>query len=372
MSVFLREYRRPDDSPSGRLQDLTFAAKDNFTVAGAPCTFGLNPPLIQTAPLDAGLVAHCKKAGAAFLGSTNLDEAALDIKGQNASYGPVTNPRFPEKLTLGSSCGSAAAVADEAVDFALGSDFGGSIRAPAAACAVIGFKPTSKFFTREGFISWSDTLDAPGIIARSVETLALVLDQRLEANMGNVRFLVPDVPELHPAWQQKFNEITDALPAVVRISREVFFEAFNSRKEMAILAIAETAAKWPGLRRLPIVQAAEAAASMMMRAQIIEKAEKLKLRLREFLSEGTFLLTPTLLFPVPDRENAGALAQTPPIHLYLPAANIADLCAISLPFSEKATFSLQVIGVDEAGTLKAAYFLEQRMKQMPRVADECL
>jgi amidase len=119
---------------SGPLDGLTFAAKDNFDVAGFCCCAG-NPDWLRThGPADATAPAIelLLGAGANLIGKTVLDELAYSLSGDNAHYGMPINPRAPDRATGGSSSGSAAAVAGALCDFALGSDTGGSVRVPAS------------------------------------------------------------------------------------------------------------------------------------------------------------------------------------------------------------------------------------------------
>jgi amidase len=111
----------------------------------------------------------CSQFGAQqVVGKTNLDEWALGLTGANRHYGAVTNPRFPHRITGGSSSGSAAAVAAGLVDWALGSDTGGSIRIPAAFCGVVGLKPTFGSLPMDSVWQVSPSLDTLGILAPDV------------------------------------------------------------------------------------------------------------------------------------------------------------------------------------------------------------
>ena len=127
---------------TGPLAGLTFAAKDIFDVAGH-VTGGGNPdwkaaqsPAAKTAPHVRGLV----DAGATMVGKTITDEITRGILGENAHYGTPVNPRAPGRVPGGSSSGSASAVAGGLVDFALGSDTGGSVRIPASFCGLYGMR----------------------------------------------------------------------------------------------------------------------------------------------------------------------------------------------------------------------------------------
>ena len=128
----------------GPLAGLTFASKDIFDVVGK-VTGGGNPAWTAThAPAEANawVVQQLLDAGAELAGKTITDELTRGIFGENVHYGTPTNPRAPGRVPGGSSSGSAAAVAGELVDFALGSDTGGSVRVPASFCGLYGLRPT--------------------------------------------------------------------------------------------------------------------------------------------------------------------------------------------------------------------------------------
>ncbi|MHA1190455.1 MAG: amidase [Alphaproteobacteria bacterium] len=128
----------------GPLSGLTFAVKDIYDVAGYPTGCG-NPLRLQQSPIhdrNAPAVQRLLDAGAECVGKTQTDELAFSLNGQNRHFPQPVNPRATDRLTGGSSSGSAAAVAGQLCDFALGSDTGGSIRAPASYCGLWGLRPT--------------------------------------------------------------------------------------------------------------------------------------------------------------------------------------------------------------------------------------
>ena len=131
-------------APGGPLAGMTFAAKDLFDVAGHP-TGGGNPDWARQYPIPtrhAWAVQRLLDAGAHLVGKTQTDELTYSLNGENAHYGTPVNVNAPGRIPGGSSSGSAAAVAAGLVDFALGSDTGGSVRAPASFCGAYGMRPT--------------------------------------------------------------------------------------------------------------------------------------------------------------------------------------------------------------------------------------
>ena len=124
---------------------------------------------------DATLIARLEAAGAILVGALNMGEYAYDFTGENAHDGPSRNPHDLERMTGGSSGGSAAAVAGGLVPIALGSDTNGSIRVPRSLCGIFGLKPTYGRLSRAGTFPFVASLDHLGPLARSVGDLALEL-----------------------------------------------------------------------------------------------------------------------------------------------------------------------------------------------------
>ena len=161
------------NAADGPLVGLTFAVKDIFDVAGYPTGCGsperrdesaANPPK-EHAPAVAALLA----AGARFVGKTHTAELAFSLDGRNDHFGTPDNPAAAGRVPGGSSSGSAAAVAGGLVDFALGSDTGGSVRGPASLCGVIGLRPTHGRVDIGGTMPLAPSLDTVGWFARSPE-----------------------------------------------------------------------------------------------------------------------------------------------------------------------------------------------------------
>jgi len=129
---------------SGPLAELDFAVKDLFDVAGATTGYG-NPDWARThapAAATAPVIMSLLQAGASLRGKTKTVELAYGLTGENVWYGTPVNPVVPDRFPGGSSCGSASAVAAGLVDFALGTDTGGSVRIPASYCGIFGIRPS--------------------------------------------------------------------------------------------------------------------------------------------------------------------------------------------------------------------------------------
>ena len=153
---------------------MAFSVKENIDVAGTPTTFGLRGDF-PDAPHDAPHVAHLRAAGAVPIARGNLPDLALRWHTESARYGTTVNPLDPTLSPGGSSGGDAVAVATGMVDFAVGSDYGGSLRVPASVTGVYALRPTPGRFPMAPAAppSMSRQLFATdGLLARSVEDLA--------------------------------------------------------------------------------------------------------------------------------------------------------------------------------------------------------
>ena len=177
LNAFCREPEAYLDGASGGpLSGLTFAAKDIFDVAGHVTGCG-NPHWKNThepAGATAWVVQTLVDAGATMVGKTITDELTRGIFGENVHYGTPANPRAPGRVPGGSSSGSASAVAGELVDFALGSDTGGSVRVPSSFCGLYGLRPTHGRIHLDGMLLQAPTFDTIGWFARDAQTFARV------------------------------------------------------------------------------------------------------------------------------------------------------------------------------------------------------
>ena len=154
---------------NGALAGLAFAVKDIYDVAGAKTGFGspdwlrTHEPATRTAPAAQMLL----DAGAHLVGKTHTEEMAWSLTGENAHYGTPVNVNAPGRIPGGSSSGSAAAVAAGLVDFALGSDTGGSVRLPASYCGILGLRPTHGRISLDGVCPLAPSFDTCGWFARA-------------------------------------------------------------------------------------------------------------------------------------------------------------------------------------------------------------
>ncbi|NDV97755.1 amidase [Salipiger sp. PrR002] len=205
----------------GPLADLTLAVKDIFDVAGyrtgsgCPTRLAQSPVHSHTAPAAQKLL----DAGARFVGKTHTDELAWSMYGMNAHFGTPVNPAAPDRIPGGSSSGSAVAVAAGLADIAIGSDTGGSVRAPASFCGIWGIRPTHGRISLQHVQPLAESYDTCGVFARDSETLlramSVMLDGETAALPESPDFLRPvDMldqlqPEALGVWEARFG----ALPA---------------------------------------------------------------------------------------------------------------------------------------------------------------
>lgn len=208
--------------------------KDNFDIAGLPTAIGSRAfadgaPALSHAEVVERLIA----GGCRITGRAKMHELAFGVSGINAWQGTPLNPLFPDLIPGGSSSGSAAAVASGSVDFALGTDTGGSIREPAACCGVIGYKPTFGRVSHAGVHPANSSLDCVGVFAREVEVIeqvAAIIDPGFvrapDADMITIGIVKTDADvEISDAFSEA---ITQTGLTAVMVSLPSMAEAFRA------------------------------------------------------------------------------------------------------------------------------------------------
>jgi amidase len=165
---------------SGPLHGVPMTIKESYNIAGLPTTWGYPMFKDNVAQSDAQAVIEFKRAGAVFMGKTNVPVGLADFQSYNEIYGTTNNPWDRTRIPGGSSGGSAAALAAGLTALECGSDIGGSIRNPAHFCGVYGHKPTWSVFPPQGhelpMMAASPDIAVCGPLARSAEDLRIAMD----------------------------------------------------------------------------------------------------------------------------------------------------------------------------------------------------
>jgi amidase len=338
-------------SAAGPLLGLDFAVKDLFDVAGAVTGYG-NPdwarthaPAAATAPVILALL----QAGAHLRGKTKTVELAYGLTGENVWYGTPTNPAAPDRLPGGSSCGSAAAVAAELVDFALGSDTGGSVRIPSSYCGIFGIRPSWGAVNLTAACPLAPSFDTGGWMARSAGILRrvgeVILPQGGEGALGPLL-------KVQEAWVNAVPQTATALVGALAGAEKVMghalsinlapegldtlFEHFrHAQAEEAwaslgawVSAIRPTLG--PGVQeRFAAAKATDPAKAAAGRAF----REQFRLRARSLLAGGAVLIYPTSPIPAPKLDvSPDAMQAIRERSMGVTAiAGLAGLCEVTIP-----------------------------------------
>ena len=161
---------------TGSLAGIPVGIKDNISVQGLKNTCASRMLSDYVSPYTATVVGKIEEQGGIVIGKLNMDEFGMGTTSEYSAFGPVRNPWNLEYVAGGSSGGSAASVASLQIPLSLGSDTGGSIRCPSSFCSVIAIKPTYGSVSRNGLISYSNSLEQIGPIARTIYDLVPLLN----------------------------------------------------------------------------------------------------------------------------------------------------------------------------------------------------
>ena len=216
----------------GRVPSALFgvpiALKDNIDTAGIPTTAAAQVFRDRVPDEDAEVTRRLKAAGVVFLGKLNLDEMAFAGTGTTGCFGPVHNPWNLDRITGGSSAGSAAAVAAGLCFGSVGSDDGGSVRIPGAHCGVVGFKTSYGRVSTRGVVPSAYSMDTIGPITRTVEDAAALLQVIAGYDPLDAITLAEPVPDYSKALGLSIAQLRVGVP------REYFFEQLHPDVASAI------------------------------------------------------------------------------------------------------------------------------------------
>lgn len=174
-------------APARPLHGTPVSLKDLIDVRGVPTTAASKVRAGHLADADAPVVTRLRAAGAVIIGKTNLHEFALGTTNEESAFGPVRHPLDANRSPGGSSGGSAASVLAGMAYASIGTDTGGSIRIPSAACGLVGLKPSLGEIPVDGVVPLSTTLDHVGPLCRSVDDAALLYDVMRGATPSRVQ-----------------------------------------------------------------------------------------------------------------------------------------------------------------------------------------
>lgn len=349
----LFEFSEPQQGP---LNGAIISIKDLFQVAGYKSQAGSVFLDATLAEQDATAVSLLRKAGASFLGHTNMTELAYSGVGLNPHYGTPNNPLYADRIAGGSTSGGAVSVALGSVDAALGTDTGGSLRIPAAFCGLTGFKPSQQSVSRVGSLPLSHSLDSVGPIARTVaecELLWQVLSEQLHSTpslaLNKMKLVVPlnfGFDHLDNAVEKGFEQVILCLQqAGVEVERRIV-PCLEDYKRIPVwqFSAVESQAFYGHKYDLESVNIDPRVKSRIARAKTVTKdeyqatCEQRNTWIQRLLKEepNVVFLMPTVALCAPKQADLAEDKEYDRINLLClrntSLANVMNGCSISLPY----------------------------------------
>ncbi|MFM0012787.1 MULTISPECIES: allophanate hydrolase [Paraburkholderia] len=339
---------------------VPFAVKDNIDVAGLPTTAACEP-FSYTPDTSAFAVQRLIDAGAILIGKTNLDQFATGLVGTRSPYGAVRNTEFPQRVSGGSSSGSAVAVAAGCVAFSLGTDTAGSGRVPAGFNGLVGLKPSLGLVSKRGVVPACRSLDTISVFAHDVDDAWRVFNEiacfdpldgysrkvpGLGLLRGAPRIGVPDHVEFYgdAAANQAFSAALDTLSTHLHLAPTPI--DFQPLKQVSALLYD---GPWVAERRAALGSFFEThhAAIHPVVATVIGKADRysaadafngqyaladLKRHAEQLFETIDILIVPTTpTHPLIADVQANPVELNSQLGYYTNFVNLLDLCALAVP-----------------------------------------
>ncbi len=343
-----------ESTSNGQLKGYTFAVKDIYDISGIPTSFG-SPAWLNSHPIPtktAAFITALIDEGASLVGKTHTDELTYSILGMNAHYGTPTNSAAPNRVPGGSSSGSAAAVAAGLVDFAIGSDTGGSVRVPASFCGLYGIRPSHGRISLENARPLAKSFDTLGWFAKDPDTLlrvgAVLLNESLPTDFPfQLCFLKEAFEILHPEIASQAKEILSKMLGNSQI-KTISLEGQNLDEWSETFRILQAAEIWrehgewanahldnmgPGVKErfqaAKAITAEQIATASQSRNKIIGVMDRL-------LKDHPFLVLPTVIDVAPLIESSNIEFDTFRKHTFplLCIAGLNGLPQITLPLMQ--------------------------------------
>jgi aspartyl-tRNA(Asn)/glutamyl-tRNA(Gln) amidotransferase subunit A len=372
----LNAYLYVDEHATGR--GLVVAVKDNIDVRGMPTTAGGRHLPSAPRTRDAECVRRLRAAGCVLVGKTNLYEYAMGGTSHNEHFGDVRNPRGTERDAGGSSSGSAAAVAAELCDVALGTDTLGSVRIPAAFCAIVGYKPRRSAIPRRGVFPNSRSFDAVGVLARDVAAAARAVDLMRASPVRRTRIASPRLA-VPWAWisgmdadaRRAFERVARGLPDIALPALDAYgpaafgvvqFESYDIHR-----AWYRDAPERYG-REMRELLADNARSTSAAYAAARHEVARLRQATRRALATVDAIVVPTVPFGPPPRGRY-PLVRRRRLSVWTRPFNVSDSAVFSLPLSRtRLPLGLQVVANDEPTAIAVATLVERRLSRGGRLA----
>ena len=354
-----RDYQQSVAS-DGPLAGVTLAVKDNVDVAGLPTTAAC-PGYAYVPDVDAPTVAALRKAGAVVIGKTNLDQFATGLVGTRSPYGAVRDSRRTDRISGGSSSGSAVAVALGFADIAIGTDTAGSGRVPAGLQGIVGVKPTVGAISTDGIVPACADYDVPTIFAADLELANLATavmaeatgerpfdtESRLAAPEAPIIAVPADLPELDDRWRDAFREAVAAAEAAgftiktvdltpfLAAARLLYDDALVSQRYDAVGEFIDSAADSDDVGLDPVVAQIVSKASGYTAVDLLRarrRLAELRALAMEQWGDATALMVPTAPFhPRIDEVAADPISVNSRMGTYTNFCNLFDLCGLAVP-----------------------------------------